>query len=150
MSIFLFSSLILHKWVYFHNNWYQSSRLVDLMEVNASIAKVNVVKFNETSNFGLQKRRMKDMLLQQGLVKALYGKTKKQEKMIDNEQEELEMKAMSTIRICLADEFMNDVMDELIVAIWLKLKSQYMSKSLTNKSNLKWNFMSLRWQMVQI
>ena len=30
---------------------------------------------------------------------------------------------MSTIRICLADELMNDVMDELIVAIWLKLKS---------------------------
>ena len=120
------------------------------MEDNASIAKVNIVKFNETGNFGLQKRRVKDMLLQQGLVKALYGKTKKQEKMTDDEQEELEMKAVSTIRIRLANELMNDVMDELTAAIWLKLKSQYMSKSFTNKLNLKWNFMSLRWQMVQI
>ena len=150
MSNFLFSSLILHKWVYFHNNWYQNSRLIDPMEDNASIAKVNIVKFNETGNFGLQKRRVKDMLLQQGLVKALYGKTKKQEKMTDDEQEELEMKAVSTIRIRLANELMNDVMDELTAAIWLKLKSQYMSKSFTNKLNLKWNFMSLRWQMVQI
>ena len=55
------------------------------------------------------------------------------------------MKAVSTIRIRLANELMNDVMDELTAAIWLKLKSQYMSNSFTNKLNLKWNFMSLRW-----
>ena len=70
--------------MYFHNSWYQSSRLVDPMEINASIAKVDMVKFDETSNFRLWQRRVKDLMVQQGLVKTLYGKTKKPEKMIDD------------------------------------------------------------------
>ena len=111
------------------------------MEVNASIAKVDMVKFDETSNFRLWQRRVKDLMVQQGLVKALYGKTKKPEKMIDDKWEELKMKAVSTIdyvwqiSLCMM----------LTVVIWLKLKSQYMSKSFTNKLNLKQNFMGLRW-----
>ena len=35
------------------------------------------------------------MLVQQGLVKVLYGKTKKLEKMTNDEWEELKMKAVS-------------------------------------------------------
>lgn len=53
LCLFFFSSLILRKWVYFHNNWYQSSMLVDPIEVNAFIAKVDVVNFNNTGNFRL-------------------------------------------------------------------------------------------------
>ena len=59
------------------------------MEVNIFIAKVDIVKFDMTGNFGLWERRVKDLLTQQGLVKALYGKTKKLEKMTDDEWEEL-------------------------------------------------------------
>ena len=48
------------------------------------------------------------------------------------------MKAVSTIRLCLADELMYDVMDDVSTAtIWLKLESRYMSKSLTYKLTLK-------------
>uniref|UniRef100_A0A2N9J6A9 Integrase catalytic domain-containing protein n=1 Tax=Fagus sylvatica TaxID=28930 RepID=A0A2N9J6A9_FAGSY len=68
------------------------------MAINASIAMVGLVKFDGTGNFGLWQRRVKDLLVQQGLVKALYGKTKKPEKMTDDEWEELDMKAVSTIR----------------------------------------------------
>ena len=108
------------------------------MEINASIAKVDVVKFDGTGNFGLWQRRVKDLLVQQGLVKALYGKARKPETMTDDEWEELDMKAVSTIRLCLADELMYDVLNDVsTAAIWLKLESQYMSKSLTNKLNLK-------------
>uniref|UniRef100_A0A2N9EER7 CCHC-type domain-containing protein n=1 Tax=Fagus sylvatica TaxID=28930 RepID=A0A2N9EER7_FAGSY len=63
------------------------------MAINASIATVGLVKFDGTGNFGLWQRRVKDLLVQQGLVKALYGKTKKPEKMTDEEWEELDMKA---------------------------------------------------------
>uniref|UniRef100_A0A2N9F8B2 Integrase catalytic domain-containing protein n=1 Tax=Fagus sylvatica TaxID=28930 RepID=A0A2N9F8B2_FAGSY len=63
------------------------------MAINASIATVGLVKFDGTGNFGLWQRRVKDLLVQQGLVKALYGKTKKPEKMTDDEWEELDMKA---------------------------------------------------------
>ena len=51
---------------------------------------------------------------------------------------DLEMRAASTIKMCLASEVMYHVMDEESPAgIWLKLESQYMSKSLTNKILLK-------------
>ena len=70
------------------------------MEVNASIAEVDLVNFDETSNFGLWQRRVKDLLVQQSLVNALYGKTKKLEKMSDNKREELKMRVVSTIRLC--------------------------------------------------
>uniref|UniRef100_A0A2N9FGL6 CCHC-type domain-containing protein n=1 Tax=Fagus sylvatica TaxID=28930 RepID=A0A2N9FGL6_FAGSY len=59
-----------------------------------SVTLIGLVKFDGTGNFGLWQRRVKDLLVQQGLVKALYGKTKKPEKMTDDEWEELDMKAV--------------------------------------------------------
>uniref|UniRef100_A0A2N9G795 CCHC-type domain-containing protein n=1 Tax=Fagus sylvatica TaxID=28930 RepID=A0A2N9G795_FAGSY len=115
------------------------------MAINASIATVGLVKFDGTGNFGLWQRRVKDLLVQQGLVKALYGKTKKPEKMTDDKWEELDMKAVSTIRLLLADEVMYDVMEENSTAgIWLNLEKRYMSKSLTNKLHLKQKLYGLK------
>uniref|UniRef100_A0A2N9IGQ9 CCHC-type domain-containing protein n=1 Tax=Fagus sylvatica TaxID=28930 RepID=A0A2N9IGQ9_FAGSY len=115
------------------------------MAINASIATVGLIKFDGTGNFGLWQRRVKDLLVQQGLVKALYGKTKKPEKMTDDEWEELDMKAVSTIRLLLADEVMYDVMEENSTAgIWLNLEKRYMSKSLTNKLHLKQKLYGLK------
>uniref|UniRef100_A0A2N9FHB7 CCHC-type domain-containing protein n=1 Tax=Fagus sylvatica TaxID=28930 RepID=A0A2N9FHB7_FAGSY len=115
------------------------------MAINASIATVGLVKFDGTGNFGLWQRRVKDLLVQQGLVKALYGKTKKPEKMTDDEWEELDMKAVSTIRLLLADKVMYDVMEENSTAgIWLNLEKRYMSKSLTNKLHLKQKLYGLK------
>uniref|UniRef100_A0A2N9HC61 Integrase catalytic domain-containing protein n=1 Tax=Fagus sylvatica TaxID=28930 RepID=A0A2N9HC61_FAGSY len=115
------------------------------MAINTSIATVGLVKFDGTGNFGLWQRRVKDLLVQQGLVKALYGKTKKPEKMTDEEWEELDMKAVSTIRLLLADEVMYDVMEENSTAgIWLNLGKRYMSKSLTNKLHLKQKLYGLK------
>uniref|UniRef100_A0A2N9EPJ3 CCHC-type domain-containing protein n=1 Tax=Fagus sylvatica TaxID=28930 RepID=A0A2N9EPJ3_FAGSY len=115
------------------------------MAINASIATVGLVKFDGTGNFGLWQRRVKDLLVQQGLVKALYGKTKKPEKMTDDEWEELDMKTVSTIRLLLADEVMYDVMEENSTAgIWLNLEKRYMSKSLTNKLHLKQKLYGLK------
>ena len=79
------------------------------------------------------------------LGEGFVWKTKKPEKMIDDEWAELEMKIVSTIRLCLIDELMYDVMDVMSIAtIWLKLKSQYMSKSLKNKLNFKWKLYGLK------
>jgi hypothetical protein len=134
-DLFLFS-LILRKQLIFTTIGIKS-RLVETMAINASIATVGLVKFDGTGNFGLWQRRVKDLLVQQSLVKALYGKTKKPEKMTDEEWEELDMKAVSTIRLLLADEVIYDVMEENSTAgIWLNLEKRYMSKSLTNKLHL--------------
>jgi hypothetical protein len=62
-----------------------SELLVETMTINASIATISQVKFDRTGNFGLWQRRVKDLLVQQGLVKALYRKIKKPEKMTDDE-----------------------------------------------------------------
>ena len=115
------------------------SKLLDeIMAINASIAIVGLVKFDGTGNFGLWQRRVKDLLVQQGLVKALYGKIKKPKKMTNDEWEELDMKAVSTIRLLLIHEVMYDVMEKRSTAgIWLNLEKRYMSKSLTNKLHLK-------------
>ena len=39
-----------------------------------AISPANIVKFDGSENFGLWQRRVKDVLVQQGLVKALIGK----------------------------------------------------------------------------
>ena len=49
-----------------------------------------------------------------------------------------EVKVVASIRLCLGDDVMYHVKDEESpVAVWLKLESRYMSKSLTNKLYLK-------------
>ena len=40
----------------------------------AVISPVNIVKFDGSGNFGLWQRRVKDVLVRQGLVKSLSGK----------------------------------------------------------------------------
>ena len=69
-------------------------------------------------------------------MKALSGKQPKRMNVTD--WKDLEIRVASTIRMCLADEVMYHVMDEEYpTTILLKLKSRYMSMSLTNKLLLK-------------
>jgi hypothetical protein len=84
--------------------------------IDISSAKFNVMKFDGSSNFRLWQRRVKDLLVQQEMMKALYGT--KPKVMVDIYWKELEAKAMATIRLCLGDDVMYHVMDkESLVAI---------------------------------
>jgi hypothetical protein len=86
---------------------------------------------------------VKDLLVQQGMVKVLYGT--KSEGMEDINWKELEARAVAIIRLCLGDDVMYHVMDEESpIAVWLKLKSWYMSKSLTNKLYLNQRLYGLK------
>ena len=109
---------------------------------SSSVSKFEVVKFDGMGNFGLWQQRVKDLLVQQGLAKALK---KKPEAMSDDTWEDLQAKAVSTIRLCLADEVMYHVIgDESPAGVWAKLESRYMSKSLTNKLFLKQKLFGLK------
>ena len=89
-----------------------------------SSANFKVVKFDGAENFSLWQRRVKDLLAQQGMVKALYGT--KPESMEVTDWKELEAKVVAVIRLCLADNVMYHVMDdESPAGIWLKLESIY-------------------------
>jgi hypothetical protein len=109
--------------------------------------KFDVEKFNGKGNFGLWQKRVKALLVQQGLHKALQGKKSKAATMTDEDWEEIDLKAASTIQLCLADEVMYNVMDEeTATGLWLKLESLYMTKSLSNKLYLKKKLYGLRMQ----
>jgi hypothetical protein len=100
--------------------------------------KYEVEKFHGKNNFSLWQRRMKDLLIQQGVYKALLGEANKPEKMDDDDWEEMDAKAASAIRLNLSDEVIHNVIDEeKAKVIWQKLESLYMAKNLTNKLYVK-------------
>ena len=58
--------------------------------------------------------------------------------MTKEEWKNLESKCVSTIRLCIADNIINNVIDEnSALALWKKLEKLYLVKSLTTKLNLK-------------
>ncbi|KAE8681218.1 Indole-3-acetic acid inducible 11, putative isoform 1 [Hibiscus syriacus] len=68
----------------------------------SSGAKFEVAKFDGQGNFGLWQTRVKDLLAQQGILKAL--RSTKPASMDEEDWEELQQRAAGTIRLCLADE----------------------------------------------
>ncbi|KAG6499814.1 hypothetical protein ZIOFF_039606 [Zingiber officinale] len=67
--------------------------------------------------------------------------------MTDEQWEELDEKALSAIQLCLTHEVLREVIHETTAAgLWLKLESQYMTKSLANKLRLKDRLYLLRMQ----
>ena len=58
--------------------------------------------------------------------------------MIDEEWEELELKAISAIQLCQAPHVLREVLDKATaVDLWTRLEELYMTKSLANKIHLK-------------
>ena len=62
-----------------------------------SNARFEVKKFDGKNNFELWKLNTCDLLVQQGLHKALAGKSKKLINMIEDDWEDLDMRSLSTI-----------------------------------------------------
>jgi len=88
---------------------------------------------------------MRDLFVQQGLQKALERKTTKPTSMTHEEWEDLDARALNTIRLCLTDEVLfNIITEETTTYLWTKLESLYMTKSLTNIIYLKRQLYSLR------
>jgi hypothetical protein len=101
-------------------------------------SKFEVEKFSGKNNFELWKLKMQDLLVQQGFQKALASKSKKLATVTEWEWEDLDAKSLSTIRLCMADEVLfNIVGEDTKSGLWIKLESLYMTKSLTSKIYLK-------------
>jgi hypothetical protein len=101
-------------------------------------AKFEVEKFNGKNNFSLWQRRMKDLLIQQRVYKALLGKAKKPEMMDNDVWEEMDVKVASAIYLNLSDKVIHNVIDvEKVESIWKKLERLHMAKNLTNKLYVK-------------
>ena len=86
--------------------------------------------FNGRNNFKIWKVKMHDLLVQQGVAKALLGKSKQPFAMTDDEWSDIDDRALSGIQLCLADDVLfNIVSDTTIASLWTKLEKLYMTKS---------------------
>jgi hypothetical protein len=108
-------------------------------------AKFEIEKLNGKNNFEIWKVKMHDMLVQQGMVKALLGKEKQPASITDEDLDEMDARALSAICLCLTDNVLfNIVTEKTTVGLWSKLGSLYMTKSLKNRIFLKRQLYSLR------
>ncbi|KAL5839337.1 hypothetical protein ACOSQ4_011945 [Xanthoceras sorbifolium] len=108
-----------------------------------STAKFEVVKFDRKINFTLWQVRMCAVLVQSGVQKALKGV--KPADMKDADWEDIDKKARFAIQLSLFDEVLREVISEKTTkALWEKLESLYLKKTLTNKLYKKQCLYSLR------
>jgi hypothetical protein len=77
-----------------------------------SSAKFEIRISTGMNNFKLWKVKMQDMLVQQGVSKALLGKSKKTECMSDEEWEDNDARALNAIFLCLADDVLFNTVAE--------------------------------------
>ena len=108
-------------------------------------ARFEIEKFNGKNNFEIWKVKMHDLLVQQGVAKALLGKNKRPPSMTEDDWDQMDDRALSAIRLCLADDVLFNIVSEKTAAgLWSKLEKLYMTKSLTNRILLKRQLYSLR------
>ncbi|GKV35094.1 hypothetical protein SLEP1_g43407 [Rubroshorea leprosula] len=104
----------------------------------ASGAKYEIEKFNGGKNFNLWRLKMRAMLVQQGLWKALEREARLPKTLPEEEKIDLKERALSAIQLSLSDEVLGEVAEENSAsALWLKLEALYLTKSVTNRLYLK-------------
>ncbi|TXG48538.1 hypothetical protein EZV62_024413 [Acer yangbiense] len=100
--------------------------------------KFKIEKFNGKGDFGMWRKKMKAILVQQKCVKALEEEKDLPISLSAEEKQDLLETAYSTIILNLADNVLRQVNDEDTAAkVWIKLESFYMNKSLSGKIYLK-------------
>jgi len=110
-----------------------------------STMKVDIEKFDGNINFSLWQVRMLAVLTQNGLKKALFGKSKKPATMSEDEWNEMDDKALTAIQLNLSNDVLQEVLSEKTSAdLWVKLEELYLTKSLANRLVLKQRLFSLR------
>ena len=77
-----------------------------------SSTKFEIEKFSSKNNFELWKLKMWDLLVQQGLHKSLDGKGNKPITMTNDGWEELDARALNTMRLCLEDDVLFNIVGE--------------------------------------
>ncbi|GKA92498.1 hypothetical protein Tco_0814423 [Tanacetum coccineum] len=98
-------------------------------------AKFDIEKFDGTGDFGLWRIKMRALLIQHGCEAALEVLPTDMEAQT---KAELNKKAHSAVILCLGNKVMREVTGEMTAAaVWSKLETLYMTKSLANKLYLK-------------
>ena len=100
--------------------------------------KFEIDKFDGTRDFGIWRRKVKALLSQQKILKAIEGAKKLPDSLNDEQNFDMLEMALGTIILNLSDNVLREVNDETTAySVWNKLESLYMTKSLTDKIYLK-------------
>lgn len=104
-----------------------------------SSTNFSIEKFDGKTSFTQWQRRMKDLLVQQGLIRPLLENEEGQpDDMKDVEWVELKQRCVSTIRLCIGDNVFNHIIDEdFALRLWAKLEKIYLLKIPSNKLQLR-------------
>lgn len=95
--------------------------------------KYEVEKFTGQNHFGMQRLKIRDLLVQQGLEEVLKGDFKLKKSMSEKDKKEMLEKAHSAIILSLGDKVIRQVSKEKTTTrVWSKLEGLYMIKSLVN------------------
>lgn len=114
------------------------------------MVKFDVEMFDGKINFGLWQVRVRDVLIQSGLHKALKGKdtlvdATGKAATSDDDWEDLDLRAASAIRLCLAKNVLANVHGiSSAKGLWEKLEELYQTKGVSNRVYLKEQFHTLR------
>ncbi|TXG46510.1 hypothetical protein EZV62_027990 [Acer yangbiense] len=107
--------------------------------------KFEIDKFDGTEDFGIWRRKVKALLSQQKILKAIEGPDKLPDSLNDEQKSDMLEMALRTIILNLSDNVLREVNDETTAyGVWNKLESLYMTKSLTNKIYLKERLFSFK------
>ncbi|KAL6562436.1 hypothetical protein OROGR_003443 [Orobanche gracilis] len=115
--------------------------------------RFDVEKFDGRINFGMWQVQVKDVLIQSGLHKALRGKptpgsssdSSKVVKIDDEEWDDMDLRAASAIRLCLAKNVLVNVHGiSTAKELWEKLEQLYQGKGISNRLYLNEQFHTLR------
>nr|KYP64673.1 Retrovirus-related Pol polyprotein from transposon TNT 1-94 [Cajanus cajan] len=107
--------------------------------------KYDIEKFSGENDFGLWRIKMEAILIQQGCAEAIKGEEKMSSSLTQKEKTNMIEKARSAIILCLGDKALREVAREkTAAAMWLKLESLYMTKSLAHRLCLKQRLYSFK------
>lgn len=110
-----------------------------------STMKYDIPMLDRNTRFPLWQVKMRDILIQMDLHKALLGFEKMPVSWTEEEKEMKDLKALSIIRLHLSNDVLQDVLKEKSAAsLWLKLEQLLMTKSLPNKLHLKQQLFNLK------
>ena len=89
----------------------------------------DIEKFERNMSFSMWQVKMKAILTQNGLHKALVGKEQMPSSWDAEKKAEVEERALSTIQLCLSNEVLREVLDQKTAKdLWDKLESLYITK----------------------
>ncbi|TXG64459.1 hypothetical protein EZV62_011453 [Acer yangbiense] len=100
--------------------------------------KFDIDKFDGSGDFGIWRRKVKALLSQQKILKAIEGPEKLPVSLTEEQKNDMLDMALGTNILSLSDNVLREINDEKTACdVWKKLESLYLTKSLTNKIYLK-------------